>query len=108
MVCLGGVVRWAVLAAVTLVVTPGAYAQQNPALPGVTMIDLDGRAVRVQAISRPSSGSCRANGRGRCREVPGGAAHGSVRSPAVFFRPTCAIDSEFSANGSWHLLMAPW
>jgi len=44
------VVRWAVLAAITLVVSPGAYAQQNPAIPGVTMIELDGRAVRVQAI----------------------------------------------------------
>jgi pimeloyl-ACP methyl ester carboxylesterase len=53
MACLGGVVRWAVLAAVTLVVSPGAYAQQNPALPGVTMIDLDGGAVRVQAIGLP-------------------------------------------------------
>jgi len=42
--------RWAVLAAVTLVVTPGLYAQLNPALAGVRMIDLDGRAVRVQAI----------------------------------------------------------
>jgi pimeloyl-ACP methyl ester carboxylesterase len=43
-------VKGAVLAAVVLVVGPGAYAQQNPALPGVTMIDLDGRAVRVQVI----------------------------------------------------------
>ena len=50
MACLGVVMRWAVLAAVTLVVTPGLYAQQNPALAGVRMIDLDGRAVRVQAI----------------------------------------------------------
>jgi len=49
MACLGGVVRWGVLAAVTLVVSQDALAQ-NPALPGVTMIDLDGRAVRVQAI----------------------------------------------------------
>ena len=49
MACLGGVVRWGVLAAVTLVGSQDAYAQ-NPALPGVTMIDLDGRAVRVQAI----------------------------------------------------------
>ena len=45
-----GVMRWAVLAAVMLVVTRGLYAQQNPALAGVRMIDLDGRAVRVQAI----------------------------------------------------------
>jgi hypothetical protein len=50
MACLGVVMRWAVLAVATLVVTPGAYAQQNPALAGVTMIDLDGRAVRVQAM----------------------------------------------------------
>ena len=50
MACLGVVMRWAVLAAVTLVVTPGLYAQQSPALAGVRMIDLDGRAVRVQAI----------------------------------------------------------
>ena len=47
---LGVVMRWAVLAVVTLVVTPGLYAQLNPALAGVRMIDLDGRAVRVQAI----------------------------------------------------------
>jgi pimeloyl-ACP methyl ester carboxylesterase len=45
----GGVVRWAVLAAATLVVSQNAYAQ-NPALRGVTVNDLDGRAVRVQAI----------------------------------------------------------
>jgi pimeloyl-ACP methyl ester carboxylesterase len=38
------------VAAVTLVVSPSAYAQQNPVLPGVRMIELDGRAVRVQAI----------------------------------------------------------
>jgi pimeloyl-ACP methyl ester carboxylesterase len=50
MACLGVVMRWAVVAAVTLVVTPGLYAQLNPALAGVRMIDLDGRAVRVQAI----------------------------------------------------------
>jgi pimeloyl-ACP methyl ester carboxylesterase len=49
MACLGGVVRRAVLAAVTLVVSQRAYAQ-NPVLPGVATIDLDGRAVRVQAI----------------------------------------------------------
>jgi pimeloyl-ACP methyl ester carboxylesterase len=42
--------KWAVLAALTPVVTPGLYAQPNPALVGVRMIDLDGRAVRVQAI----------------------------------------------------------
>jgi pimeloyl-ACP methyl ester carboxylesterase len=45
----GGVVRSAILAAVALVVSQDAYAQ-DPALPGVAMIDLDGRAVRVQAI----------------------------------------------------------
>lgn len=50
MACLGVVMRWAALAAVALVVTPGLYAQQSPALAGVRMIDLDGRAVRVQAI----------------------------------------------------------
>ena len=44
MTCLGVVMRWAVLAAVTLVVTPGLYAQQSPALAGVRMIDLVGRA----------------------------------------------------------------
>jgi pimeloyl-ACP methyl ester carboxylesterase len=33
-----------------LVVSPSAYAQQNPVLPGVRMIELDGRAVRVQTI----------------------------------------------------------
>lgn len=42
--------RWAVVAAVTLIVSPSAYAQPTPALPGVRMIELDGRAVRVQAI----------------------------------------------------------
>jgi pimeloyl-ACP methyl ester carboxylesterase len=46
----GDIVRWAVLAAVTLAVGPGAYAQQNPVIPGVMTIQLDGRAVRVQAI----------------------------------------------------------
>jgi pimeloyl-ACP methyl ester carboxylesterase len=44
------VMKWAVLAALTPVVTPGLYAQPNPALAGVRMLDLDGRAVRVQAI----------------------------------------------------------
>jgi hypothetical protein len=38
------------VAAATLVVSPSAYAQQNPVLPGVRMIELDGRAVRVQTI----------------------------------------------------------
>jgi pimeloyl-ACP methyl ester carboxylesterase len=35
---------------VPLVVTPCAHAQQNPPLAGLAMIDLDGRAVRVQAM----------------------------------------------------------
>ncbi|MGQ0736958.1 MAG: alpha/beta fold hydrolase [Acidobacteriota bacterium] len=50
MACFRGVVSWTVLAALALVVSPGAPAQQGPAVPGVTMIDLGGRAVRVQAI----------------------------------------------------------
>lgn len=50
MACLSGVVRTALLAAATLAVSPCAHAQQNPAPPGVTMIELDGRAVRVQAL----------------------------------------------------------
>ena len=50
MLCVHGGMRWAVAAAVALVVSPSSYAQQNPALPGVQMIELDGRAVRVQTI----------------------------------------------------------
>ena len=50
MTSLSGIVRYAVLAVVLLVASPTANAQQNPALPGVTTIALDGRAVRVQAI----------------------------------------------------------
>jgi len=46
----GGVVRAALLAAAMLAVSPCAHAQQNPGPPGVTMIELDGRAVRVQAL----------------------------------------------------------
>ena len=42
--------RSAFVAAVTLVLSPSAYAQQTVELPGVRMIDLDGRAVRVQTI----------------------------------------------------------
>ena len=53
MAYLGGV-RWVVLAAGILVVSPRAYAQPNPALPGVRMIELDGRAVRVQALGLES------------------------------------------------------
>jgi hypothetical protein len=50
MLCGRGGLRWVVVAAATLVVTPTTYAQQNPALPGVRMIELDGHAVRVQTI----------------------------------------------------------
>jgi len=50
MLCVRGGMSRAVVTAVTLVISPSAYAQQNPALPGVQMIELDGRAVRVQAI----------------------------------------------------------
>ena len=49
MLCVRGGMSLAVVT-VTLVISPSAYAQQNPALPGVQMIELDGRAVRVQAI----------------------------------------------------------
>jgi pimeloyl-ACP methyl ester carboxylesterase len=38
------------LAAATLVVCASAHAQQTPVIPGVRMIELDGRAVRVQTI----------------------------------------------------------
>jgi pimeloyl-ACP methyl ester carboxylesterase len=44
------VVSRAVVAAVILAASPAADAQQKPDLPGVTMVRLDGRAVRVQAI----------------------------------------------------------
>ena len=50
MLCVRGGMRWAVVSALTLVVSPSSYAQQNTALPGVQMIELDGRAVRVQTI----------------------------------------------------------
>ena len=50
MACFGRVMRGALLAAVTLSVSPSAYAQQNPTLPGVRTIALEGRAVRVQAL----------------------------------------------------------
>jgi pimeloyl-ACP methyl ester carboxylesterase len=43
-----------VLAACALLAGSGAEAQQNPGLPGVKTIDLDGRAVRVQAIGLES------------------------------------------------------
>jgi pimeloyl-ACP methyl ester carboxylesterase len=59
MLCEHGGMRWAAVVAVTLVVSPIGYAQQNPAPPGVRMIELDGRAVRVQTIGlqdrRPGS-----------------------------------------------------
>ncbi len=50
MTCLSGVVRCALLVAAGLVASSAAHAQPAPALPGVTTITLDGRAVRVQAI----------------------------------------------------------
>lgn len=45
-----GRMRRALAAAVTLIVSASAYAQQAPVPPGVQMIELDGRAVRVQTI----------------------------------------------------------
>jgi pimeloyl-ACP methyl ester carboxylesterase len=42
--------RSAVVLVVSLVISTSASAQQNPAPLGVRMIELDGRAVRVQAI----------------------------------------------------------
>jgi pimeloyl-ACP methyl ester carboxylesterase len=42
--------RGGVVAALMLAFSPAAYTQQNPAFPGVQMIELDGRAVRVQTI----------------------------------------------------------
>jgi hypothetical protein len=45
MLCVRGSMRWAVVAAVTLVVIPSAHAQQTLALPGVQMIELVVRAV---------------------------------------------------------------
>ena len=53
MACWPGVARW-VAVAVTVVLGPAAYAQQSPVIPGVRTIDLDGRAVRVQAIGLES------------------------------------------------------
>ena len=50
MFCVRGGMRCAVVTAVTLAVSPSAYARQDPARPGVRMIELDDRAVRVQAI----------------------------------------------------------
>ena len=44
------VTRGAVVAAVALFASVSAYAQPNPALPGVRMIELDGRPLRVQTI----------------------------------------------------------
>jgi pimeloyl-ACP methyl ester carboxylesterase len=47
MLCVHGGMRSAIVAALTLF-SPSAYGQEDPALPGVRMIELDGRAVRVQ------------------------------------------------------------
>lgn len=59
MTCWARVTREGVLAALALLAGSGAYAQQSPAVPGARTIDLDGRAVRVQAIGlqarRPGS-----------------------------------------------------
>jgi pimeloyl-ACP methyl ester carboxylesterase len=59
MTCLPRGMKVGVLAAFALLAGSAAYAQQNPSLPGVRMLDLDGRAVRVQAIGlqgrRPGS-----------------------------------------------------
>lgn len=49
MACLRGGVRWMAVAA-GILVGPPAYAQPNPALPGVRMIEFDGRAVRLQTL----------------------------------------------------------
>jgi pimeloyl-ACP methyl ester carboxylesterase len=48
--CSEVVMRWAMLAATTLVVTPDLYAQPNPPVAEESMIELDGRAVHVQAV----------------------------------------------------------
>ncbi len=45
-----GGMRRAVVTALMLVISSSVYAQQNPTLPGVQMIEVDGRAVRVQTI----------------------------------------------------------
>lgn len=50
MTCLRTVTRRAVLLAATAAVSPCLYAQHTLAAPGVAMIDLEGHAVRVQAI----------------------------------------------------------
>lgn len=50
MACSEVVMRWAMLAATTLVVTPDLYAQPKPPAAEVSMIELDGRAMHVQAI----------------------------------------------------------
>src|SRR5688572_32176399 len=51
MAWLTSVLKSAVLAVLALLAgATAAHAQQNPPLSGVRMIDLDGRAVRVQAI----------------------------------------------------------
>jgi len=50
MLCVRDGMRWAVATALTLAISPSAYAQQDQVLPGVQMVELDGRAVRVQTI----------------------------------------------------------
>lgn len=47
---LPSVTRNAAILALALLLSPAAYTQQNPELPGVKMIELDGRAVRVQTV----------------------------------------------------------
>jgi pimeloyl-ACP methyl ester carboxylesterase len=49
MACSKVVMRWAMLAATTLVVTPDLYAQPKPPVAEVRMIELDGHAMHVQA-----------------------------------------------------------
>ena len=50
MLCARSGMRAAVVAATMLVVGSSASAQQDPVLPGARIIELDGRAVRVQTI----------------------------------------------------------
>jgi pimeloyl-ACP methyl ester carboxylesterase len=53
MACSRDLLRLVVVTAATLVAQPRAAAPQTRTLPGVQMIDVDGRAVRVQAIGLP-------------------------------------------------------
>lgn len=48
--CSDVVMRWAMLAATTLVVTADLYAQPNPPVAEESMIELDGRAMHVQTF----------------------------------------------------------